>query len=81
MRVETPKHKQSALRDFRLLIDGFRRDYTCGTGEGEEIVQTTNPEGALKNVAGKLSRGSQVRVLPGAPNMMCDDVAVFIILV
>ena len=47
---------------------GFRRDYTCGTCNGEEIVQTTNLQfGAVKTVVGKLSRMLQVRVLPGAP--------------
>jgi len=48
----------------------IRRDYTCGTCEGEEIVQTTNSFfEAAKAVVGKLSRRLQVQVLPGAPEM------------
>ena len=49
---------------------GIRRDYTCGTCEGEEIVQTTNRRArapGCESSGGKLSRGLQVRVLPGAP--------------
>jgi len=47
---------------------GIRRDYTCGTCNGEEIVQTTNFKlKAVKTVDGKLSRGLEVRVLSGAP--------------
>ena len=48
---------------------GIRRDYTCDTCDGEEIVQTTNLMmiKASKGVVGKLSRGLEVRVLSGAP--------------
>ena len=48
---------------------GIRRDYTCDTCDGEEIVQTTNLRmfKASKGVVGKLSRGLEVRVLSGAP--------------
>ncbi|MBM2829396.1 MAG: hypothetical protein HW411_186 [Gammaproteobacteria bacterium] len=53
---------------WKLMLLRIRRDYTCGTCEGEEIVQTTNSFfEAAKAVVGKLSRRLQVQVLPGAP--------------
>jgi len=34
--VETPKN------NLQVIIMRFRRDYTCRTWNGEDIVQTTN---------------------------------------
>ena len=69
MKSEIPHNQSGGIKNPQLITIGFRRDYTCDTWEGEEIVQTTNLNciRASKDVAGKLSRGLEVQVLSGAP--------------